>query len=128
MFYAPSVNWLVHDNTVTGCLRPIALDCYGSPTSILQNNVVARGDAKGVKEAVEVRGLFRLVGNQISGFDEPGSAALAIYLDPLERVRGSVYRENVFTRCAQVASQSQPGLWTPADRQGNVIVDCGATK
>ena len=126
--FAPSADWLVHDNTVTGCLRPISLDSYGSPTSILQSNLVTRGDATGVKEAVEVRGMFRLIGNKVSGFDEPGSAALAIYLDPLERVRGSLYRENVLQRCARAVSESPPGLWTPADRQANTIVDCGATK
>ena len=125
---APSVNWLVHDNTLTGCLRPLVLNGYGSPTSILRNNVVTRGDAAGVTAAVEVRGMFRLVGNQISGFDEPGSAALAIYLDPLERVRDGQYRQNVLARCAAAVSESQPGLWTPADRQANTIVDCGRAK
>ena len=42
---ASSLRWTVHDNTVTGCLKPIVLDSYGSPTSLVRDNIVSRGDS-----------------------------------------------------------------------------------
>ena len=55
------------------------LDSYGSATSVVRGNLIDRGLATGVAQAIELRGNFDLIGNQISGFDEPGSAALGLY-------------------------------------------------
>jgi hypothetical protein len=74
-----------------------------------------------------VRGLVRLLGNQVSGFDEPGSTALALYQDPLGRITSCLFRGNIFQRCTRVSSESQPGLWKPADRDTNTVIECGAT-
>ncbi len=68
-----SANWLVHDNTLTGCLRPLVLDSHGSQTAIFRNNLIARGSAE-AKQAIESHGLFRLIDNQVSGFDEAKKA------------------------------------------------------
>jgi len=62
-------DWNFHHNTITGCQKPVTLDSYGSPTSWFRDNVMTRGEASGVKAAIEVRGMFKLAGNQISGFD-----------------------------------------------------------
>ncbi|MBM4084129.1 MAG: hypothetical protein FJ272_05015, partial [Planctomycetes bacterium] len=83
---APSANWNVHHNTITGCVQPVLLDSYGSETSFFKENVVTRGEAAGVKAAIEVRGRFHLIGNHISGFDEKDCAALALFADPFGRV------------------------------------------
>jgi hypothetical protein len=73
--YPPAANWNLHDNTITGCLRPVVLDGYGSETSLLKNNLISRGGVKGVEQAMQVRGRFTIVGNQLAGFDEPEPAA-----------------------------------------------------
>jgi hypothetical protein len=91
---APATNWNVHDNTITGCLRPVVLDSYGSETSLLRNNTITRGAAAGVRAAVEIGGMFQLIGNQITGFDERPSTALSFAADPLGRAARSVCRDN----------------------------------
>ena len=68
--FPPSANWNIHGNTITGCLIPVVLDAYGSPTSIFRDNVVTRGDATDVTQAIDVRGQFHVVGNQVFGFDK----------------------------------------------------------
>lgn len=71
-----SANWNLHDNTLTGCLAPLVFDAHGSPTSIIRNNLVSRGDAAGAKEAIQiVRGKFELVGNCVVDFSEASSSA-----------------------------------------------------
>jgi hypothetical protein len=122
---APSLCWTVHDNTVTGCLMPIVLDSYGSPTSLVRDNIVTRGDTPGVKAAINVRGMFQLIGNQIVGFDEKDSTALTLSADPLDRVSRSVYRKNVFHRCTAVVPQTQKSLWESARSEDNLLVECG---
>jgi hypothetical protein len=66
----PSLNWNVHDNTVTGCQRPVVLDSHGSDTSIFRNNLIERGGTADAKQPVVVNGRFQLSGNQVVGFDE----------------------------------------------------------
>ena len=122
---SPAANWAIHSNTVTGCQRPLVLDCYGSCTSVLRSNVVSRGGVTGVKQAIEVHGAFQFIGNHIVGFDEPGSAALGIYPDPLGQACASAYRGNTFERCAKVAMQSRDGLWDAAMKAENVTIECG---
>ena len=117
VYPADGADWNIHDNTITGCLAPIVLDSYGSPTSLLRNNLVSRGEATGVAAAIEVRGCFSLVGNHVFGFDEQDSAALSLVADPLGRVRRSVYRQNLFEKCARTVREDQPGLWPAAPVQ-----------
>lgn len=68
-----SANWLVHNNTVTGCLRPLVLGAHGGETTIFRNNLIAKGDSE-AKQAIYSAGQVRLIDNQISGFDEPQKA------------------------------------------------------
>jgi hypothetical protein len=73
--YPTSANWNLHDNTITACLQPLALDGYGSETSLLKDNLISRGAVKGVKQTLQVRGRFTTVGNRLAGFEEPEPAA-----------------------------------------------------
>lgn len=68
--FAPSANWSIHDNTITGCLNPMVLDSHGSPTSLVKNNLIARGEVSMAGPPIDVRGRFQLIGNQFQGFDE----------------------------------------------------------
>ncbi|MDD4016408.1 MAG: right-handed parallel beta-helix repeat-containing protein [Kiritimatiellae bacterium] len=69
VFPPGSANWLIHDNTITGCQRPVVLNSYGSDTSILKGNLISRGEATGATQAIHVvRGQFKLIDNQINGF------------------------------------------------------------
>ena len=106
-----AANWRFQGNTVTDCQRPIVLDSYGGPSSIVRANTVTRGSTADVKQAFELHGRFTLIGNHTVGFDDEGSAALRLFPDPLGRtVRGLVH-DNIFERCAHVVSESQKGLW-----------------
>ncbi len=123
--FPPSANWNIHSNTITGCLRPVTLDSFGSETSLFCDNIVSRGDAEGVKEAVEVRGLFKLIGNHISGFDETGAAAIGLYPDRVRETCPNTFRNNILQRCAAVVKESRKGLWEACAVQGNLFIDCG---
>ena len=69
--YPRSANWNIHDNTISGCLKPVVLDSHGSHTSYLKDNVISRGEITGAKEAIQVvRGQFHLTGNQTADFGE----------------------------------------------------------
>ena len=69
--YPRSANWNIHDNTITGCLKPVVLDSHGSHTSYLKDNVISRGEVTAAKEAIQlVRGQFHLTGNQTADFGE----------------------------------------------------------
>ncbi|MEW6354975.1 MAG: hypothetical protein AB1696_01500 [Planctomycetota bacterium] len=125
--FPPSANWNVHDNTIAGCGQPVLLDCYGSETTTLRDNLIARGDAAGVQHAVKLSGRVNLLGNCISGFDEKGSSALGLYPDALGRAPRNLYRGNVFDRCAEAVMESRKGLWDAALSEGNTFVGCGAT-
>ena len=126
VFPPGGADWTIHSNTITGCLRPVVLDSYGSATSVLKDNLISRGGASGVKQAIEVHGTFKLIGNQIIGFDEKGSAALAIHPDPLGRACPNLYRGNVFERCSNVVAESKRGLWQASTTDGNLFIDCGS--
>ena len=122
--YPPSANWNIHNNTITDCLKPVLLDCYGGPTSVIRGNLISRGSATGVKAAVEVRGALKFIGNHIAGFDEPGSSALALYPDALGAAPASLFRNNVLDRCTTAVTESQKGLWDSAIGGDNVFSDC----
>lgn len=120
----PTANWSVHDNTITDCLQPVALDSYGSDTSFFRDNIVTRGEATGVKQAVAVSGRFNLIGNHISGFDEKDSAALMLNPDALGKTCPNLYRNNIFQRCSVVVKESREGLWKASTTDGNLFIDC----
>ena len=122
---APSVNWNVHDNIITGCRRPLVLDSYGSETTLVKNNIVARGETLDVKVAVELRGRFDLAGNQISGFDEEDATALALWPDRFGKPCGNLYRGNVIQRCFRAVAENAPGLWAASTAEGNEFIACG---
>jgi len=125
IFPPSGANWNLHDNTITGCLNPVVLDSHGSNTSLFKDNTVTRGDTSGVKQAVEVRGRFNLIGNHFSGFDEKDSSALSLYPDRLGQKPRNEYRDNVFERCASVLTESQKGLWETLSATVNSFTDCG---
>lgn len=72
--YPPAANWNIHDNTITGCLRPMVLDSRGSATSLLKNNLISHGAAAEAKQPIEVHGQFDVRENDIQGFDAAHSA------------------------------------------------------
>jgi hypothetical protein len=74
---------------------------------------------------VSVQGWYTLTGNQITGFDEPGCAALMLGPDRLGKPPPNIYRGNRVSRCAVGVAESLPGLWEAAVRAGNVFTDCG---
>ena len=66
-----SLNWAIHDNLITGCLRPVVLIAQGSDTSVLKDNVISRGGAAEAKLAIQIlRGQFKTGGNLITGFEQ----------------------------------------------------------
>lgn len=103
-----SAEWLIHDNTITGCLRPLVLEGYGSQTSVVRNNILSRGETAGVKAGIEVHGRYQFLGNQITGFDEKDARAVTTIADPFGRAGLSLFQDNRIERCAQ------SGLPTPA--------------
>jgi hypothetical protein len=68
--FAPSANWLIHDNNITGCFQPVMLSGHGSDTSLFRNNNIERGGVNCVTQAVVVTGQFKLIDNHVIGFDE----------------------------------------------------------
>jgi len=127
VFPPHSANWNIHDNTVTGCARPVVLDAYGSDTSLFRGNTITRGGAEGVKEAIVVAGRFALIRNHVAGFDEPGAAALVLQPDRLGRPCRNLYRGNVFERCACPIREARKGLWEASVTDGNQFLDCDNT-
>jgi hypothetical protein len=127
-FPSGPANWNFHDNTITGCQKPVVLDSYGSEASWFRDNLVTRGEASNVKAAIDVRGMFKLAGNHISGFDEKDSSALSLSADLPSRTAQSVYRGNIFQKCTAVVAKDQAALWAAAKSEGNVLVECGDRK
>jgi len=126
--YPPhSANWNIHDNTITACLKPIVLDAYGSKTSRVANNLITRGTASGVEGAIAVGGRFKLIGNQITGFNEPASAALVLGADRFGKMRPNVVRDNIFQDCSQAVKELVPGTWKASQTGGNLFIKCGGT-
>lgn len=120
VFPPAGASWLIRDNTIASCLRPLVLDSYGSATSVVRGNLIDRGLATGVAQAIELRGNFDLIGNQISGFDEPGSAALGLYPDRAGRQLYPVIRDNIFVGCPRVVGPGAEDLWRAAVVQDNL--------
>jgi len=125
--YPPSANWNIHDNTITGCQKPVVLDAFGSETSLLKDNVITRGEVSDVDAAVIVSGRFKLIGNCISSFDEPDSSVLLLNPDRFGKVCPNVIRDNIFQRCARVVKEDQQGAWKASHTNGNSFADCGDT-
>ena len=120
----PSANWNIHDNTISGCGRPVDLDSYGGSTSLLRNNTISRGEAEDVEQAVVVSGRFTLIGNSLLGFDRPGSSALVLNPDRLGKVCPNVIRDNVFQRCDRVVKEGHKGAWKASHTGGNIYSNC----
>ncbi|MBI3945279.1 MAG: right-handed parallel beta-helix repeat-containing protein [Armatimonadetes bacterium] len=124
--FPPSANWSIHHNTITDCLQPVVLDSYGSPTSSFADNTLTRGGATGVKAAVAIRGAFRVTGNHLFGFDEPGSIGLSLFPNAVGQVCRSVYQNNVIEECSLATAESVKGLWKASLVSGNRFEECGS--
>lgn len=107
-------NWDLHNNTITGCLKPVVLDAYGGAAARFRENIITCDAAAGVKEAATIKGQFQVVGNLFQGFDEPGSVALGLYLDRQGQPPTGFYRNNQFSDCKQVVAEEQKGIWEKA--------------
>lgn len=121
---APSLNWLMHDNTVTDCLRPVVLDSYGSKTSIFRDNLVARGNATDIPLGIEVHGSFQLENNRINDFNEDKAIAIKLYPDAIGRVCNIHCHGNIFENCFFVVTESQQGLWKNCLAKNNMTIEC----
>ena len=119
-------NWDIRGNTITGCQAPVVLDSYGGETALFRGNVISRGETAGVANAVESHGRFSLIGNHLSGFDEPGAAGLYLCTDKLGNAPASILRDNVVERCTEGYRESGPGVWEAANPDGNQFIACGA--
>ena len=119
-------NWDIHHNTVGGCLIPVALDSYGSPTAQFSDNVITRDGAAGVKDALAVRGRFNILRNHVVDFDEPDSVAFGLYPDRLGNPLPNIYQANTLRGCANVIAQGAEELWAAAVRDGNTFAGCGS--
>jgi len=117
-------NWSIHSNTIAGCAQPVLLESYGSESSVFRDNLVSRGEAVGVAQAVRLAGRFAFSGNLISGFDEAGSVALSIAPDAAGRDTRNLYLRNTFERCTTVVKEARDGLWKASVVEGNLFVDC----
>ena len=126
LFPATGANWSISGNIVTGCLHPIVIDSYGSETSLLEGNIISRGEVTGVEQAAELRGWFKLIGNHFCGFDEDGCSALALHPDRAGRDVRSTFIRNIFERCANVVAESQEGLWEASLAADNLFLACPA--
>jgi hypothetical protein len=118
---SPAPNWSIHHNLVSDCLHPAILDSFGGDTCSFSENEITRGSAAHVKAALEIHGMFRVDRNHICGFDEPGSAALSLFPDPLGRACRSLYWNNVFERCSIGIAESRKGLWRSSRSIGNLF-------
>jgi hypothetical protein len=126
--YPPfGANWNLHDNTITDCLTPVLLDCYGGESSCFSRNILNRTSATGIKQALQVRGHFDLIDNLLCGFDEPNAVALMLYPDRFGKPVNNLVRGNVFQRCSNAVGQSQSGLWQACSRDGNSFLQCAKT-
>ncbi|MDD4872761.1 MAG: hypothetical protein PHR77_19585 [Kiritimatiellae bacterium] len=67
--FAPSANWLVHNNSITACGQPVAFNVHGSDTSFFRDNIIERGNENSATQAVAVTGKFKLIDNYSAGFD-----------------------------------------------------------
>lgn len=95
-----NANWLIHHNTINGCKYPVMLEGYGSLTSRFTDNVITRGAAIGVERAVRVAGHYRVAGNQIVDFNEPGARGIEIVPDASGKTWEHECRDNEFIQSA----------------------------
>jgi hypothetical protein len=116
--------WSIHNNTITGCLKPVVLDNYGSEANSFYLNTIEKGGATGVKAAVTISGLYQLNDNQIIGFDEAGSCGLMLMPDRMGKALPNIYRDNLVQRCNIGTSESIPGLWKASLHEGNRFTNC----
>ena len=121
---APSLNWNMHDNIVTDCLRPVVLDSYGSRTSLFKANMVTRGNTEKVPIGIEVHGNFQLVDNRIVDFNEDKATAMVLYPDAIGRPLKNQYQGNIFDNCCEVIKVSQPDLWKNSLTRDNIAIEC----
>ena len=117
------VNWSFHHNTITGCTEPVVLDAYAG-NAILQDNTISRGKATGVISAITVAGRFDLIGNRISGFDEPGSTAIVLRPDRIGRTCDNIIRDNVIDQATLAVREEKKGLWEDCATRNNLFRDC----
>ena len=111
-------NWNIHDNVITGCVMPVLLDSIGSDTSVFRGNIVSRGGASSVKEALAVKGRFDLLDNIFEGFDQAETVVLGLYPDRQGKAPANLYRGNVFRQCGTVVSDEQKELWEAGKPDG----------
>lgn len=120
----PMLNWNLHHNTITDCLRPVVLHSYGSSTSLFRDNLITRGNTEKVYIGVEVHGRFQFLNNCLAGFNEQGATALELYPDAIGRANKSQYRSNIFENCFEVITESRSGLWESSMTKDNLAIDC----
>ena len=119
--YPPGgVAWMIRDNTIASCLRPMVLDGYGSPTSIVRGNLIDRGLATGVAHALSMTGRFDLLGNRFCGFSEEGASVLSLQPDRAGRELHPLIRGNVFEQCGPIYDEASEPQWEQAVTEGNV--------
>lgn len=123
-FIAPSLQWLIHDNSVTDCKQPVVMGSYGSRTSLFRDNLVTRGTTEKVPVGLEVHGNFQFTGNQISDFDEENATALTLHGDETEQTNKSWYIGNTFENCHNIITEIQPGLWKNPVNKDNLFINC----
>ncbi len=126
LFTDAGTNWSITGNTITGCQKPMALNSYGGPTSLVGDNLISRGQATEITEAVQVRGQFTFTGNTISGFDEEGAVALGLHPDRAGRDVASTFLRNTIQRCAAAVGEESAGQWAASHTADNLFIDCGA--
>lgn len=125
--FPEAANWDIHNNTITDCARPVVLDSYGSGSSLFRNNIITRGEAAHVERALVVAGRFNIIGNTITGFDEPQSVAM--FLEPDRRLKTAcpnIIQGNVFERCLCAVQEQKKGLLRSAVVQGNLFIECAS--
>jgi hypothetical protein len=123
-FIAPSLQWVIHDNSLTDCLLPVVMDSCGSKTSFIKDNLVTRGTTANVHAGIEISGNFQLTGNRICDFDEENATALAINGDETGQSDKSWYIGNIFENCRDVVTEEQPGLWKNTLNRDNMVIKC----
>jgi hypothetical protein len=121
---SPTANWQNRGNTLDGCRTPVSLEGLGSETSEFRDNLVSRGAATGVQQAIRIAGRYTLSGNHVSGFDEAGSVGLAMVPDPTGRLPRNLYLRNTFERCAVAVKEAREGLWKECVTEGNLFIHC----
>jgi hypothetical protein len=102
-YYPGQANWMIHHNIIEGCSKPVLLDSYGSDTSLFTENLVSRGLARGVKEAVVLKGNIAVERNRIAGFAEADSVAVAVCPDPLSKLWDKNCANNTVVGCTRDA-------------------------